>query len=138
LQDPQHDNIRDAGDLILAPDSMDYYREQKGQEKEKEKREQAIAGSLMEFARRVDIEQPRIMTAWDLEKAGLGPNVSGFRSEFDEGRRYENSGVTSAIGMMSFTCVGMMVRNSHERKESVAMYRCNDSQQLYSINLATL
>jgi beta-lactamase superfamily II metal-dependent hydrolase len=44
LQDPQEDNIRNAKDLILlAPDSMEYYREQKQQEDEKAKREQAIA-----------------------------------------------------------------------------------------------
>ena len=43
FQDPQEDNIRDAKDLILVPDSMMYYREQKEQEQEKAKREQAIA-----------------------------------------------------------------------------------------------
>jgi hypothetical protein len=43
LQDPQEDNIRDAKDLILAPDSMEYYREQKLGEQVKAKREQEIA-----------------------------------------------------------------------------------------------
>jgi len=56
FQDPQEDNIRDAKDLILVPDSMVYYREQKEQEQEKAKREETIA-EFQARAKRVGREE---------------------------------------------------------------------------------
>ena len=73
MQDPQEDNIRNAKDLILlAPDSMEYYREQKQQEDEKAKREQAIADAC---ARQKQAQ-------WEAKKQELEKKVKDFQ-EYD-------------------------------------------------------
>ena len=83
FQDPQEDNIRDAKDLILVPDNMEFYREQKPQEQEKAKREQAIADAVTR----------RKQDEWEAKKQEL-------------------SGAASACCVGLFSCVGLLVRNS--------------------------
>ena len=89
FQDPQEDNIRDAKDLILVPDSMVYYREHKEQEQEKAKREETIA----EF-------QARAMRE---EGDQMGVTYVG-REEREE------SCIPSEVCMVLF---GLLVRDSH-------------------------